>query len=114
MLIASTPIDQDRPTKAAAFDLIGGGLRAWFRLLRTGDGDSPWRNTLAVFSVIAPVLVFVTVTWNLVVSFVWANTFPFFSDRSSYDRFDELAIVSTIALAATVLCPLLARRGRAA
>ena len=111
VLLASTPADQDRPTKAAAFDLIGGGLRAWFRLLRTGDGDSPWRNTLAVFSVIAPVLLFVTVTGTLVVSVIWANTHPFLYDRTSYNRFDELAIVSTIALVAAVICPLLARRG---
>ena len=116
MLIASTPADQDRPTKAAAFDLIGGGLRAWFRLLRTGDGDSPWRNTLAVFSVIAPVLVFVTVdrepTWS---RSRWANTIRLArASRPATTGSTELAIVSTIALAATIACPLLARRGRTA
>jgi hypothetical protein len=47
VLLASTPADQDRPTKADAIDLIGGGL------LRTADGDAPWRNTLAVFSVMS-------------------------------------------------------------
>jgi hypothetical protein len=111
VLLASTPADQNRPTKAAALDLIGGGLRAWFRLLRTGDGDSPWRNTLAVFSVIAPVLVFVTVAGGYVIAIVQGTE----DDLLSYYRTaDQMMIVTAVALTATVICPLLARRGRAA
>jgi hypothetical protein len=113
VLLASTPADQDRPTKAAAFDLIGGGLRQWFRLLRTGDGDSPWRNTLAVFSVIAPVLAFVTVAGGYVLSIAFTTKLDALAYRYNH-RFVELAIAGTIALAATVICPILARRGRAA
>lgn len=113
VLLASTPADQDRPTTAEAMDLIGGGLRAWFRLLRTGDGDSPWRNTLAVFSVIAPVLLFITVAGAWVVTNVRVNRLESLDFRYS-STFDELAIVGAIGLAAAVICPLLARRGRAA
>ena len=113
VLLASTPADQDRPTKAAAFDLIGGGLRARFRLLRTGDGDSPWRNTLAVFSVIAPVLVFATVAEGLVTSYAFVTKFDALTFRYN-NRVEGLAIAAAIGLAAVVICPLLARRGRAA
>jgi hypothetical protein len=113
VLLASTPADQDRPTKAAAFDLIGGGLRAWFRLLRTGDGDSPWRNTLAVYSVIAPVLVFITMAGAYVMSSTRTTKFDTLA-YSYNNRFNELLVVSAIALTATVFCPLLARRGRTA
>lgn len=112
VLLASTQADQDRPTKADAFDLIGGGLRAWLRLLRTGDGDSPWRNTLAVFSVIAPVLVFISVAGGYVTSIVFDNTFPFAGRRTGHPP--EAVIAATIALAAVVICPFLARRGRVA
>lgn len=113
VLLASTPADQDRPTTAEAMDLIGGGLRAWFRLLRTGDGDSPWRDTLAVFSVIAPVLVFVPLAGDYLDSIPRLNRFDALVYRPS-DRVTEMAIASTVALAAVVICPILARRGRAA
>jgi hypothetical protein len=109
VLLASTPADQDRPTRAAAIDLIGGGLRQWFRLLRTGDGDSPWRNTLAVFSVIAPVLVFVTAAGSYVLSIAFAPRFDTLTYPYSH-RFVEVAIAGTIAFAAAVICPFLAQR----
>jgi hypothetical protein len=113
VLMDSTPADQDRPTKADTFDLIGGGMLARFRLLRVGHGDEPWRNTLAVFSVIAPVILFATVAG------AWADTNLRLDRFATLDyrynnRVDELAIVGAIGLVAVVICPLLARRGRAA
>jgi hypothetical protein len=56
VLLSSTPADQDRPTKADALDLIGGGLRIRLRQLRTGEGNPAWRDALAVFSVVAPIV----------------------------------------------------------
>lgn len=111
VLLASTPADQSRPTKAAAFDLIGGGLRAWLRLLRSGDGDSPWRDTLAVFSVIAPVLVFLQVAGGYLVTVVPVDRFGGFASAGFDTRLEDLLIASAVGLAAVIICPLLARRG---
>ena len=54
VLLASTPTDKDRPSKADALDLIGGGLRTRLRRLRTGEGNPAWRDALAASSCLSP------------------------------------------------------------
>jgi hypothetical protein len=110
VLLASAPEGQDRPSTAEAVDLIGGGLRARLGRLRTPDGDQHWRDALAVFSVVAPFLLFqlavvyVNISWRL----------PGQGDLSPAIKFAVLTmlIASAVALASVAMAPALARRGR--
>ena len=102
VLLASTPGDQDRPNTAAAIDLIGGGLRARFRRLRTGDDNVAWRDALALFSVVAPFVLFVQQA---------AGVFGALDSRFLVAWLPMLT-ASALVLAAVVAGPALARRGR--
>jgi hypothetical protein len=88
-------------------------MLARFRRLRLGHGDEPWRNTLAVFSVIAPVMLFATMVGAYVVTNSRVTKFNTLQYRYN-NSLQELLVASAIALAAAVICPLIARRGRAA
>ncbi len=102
VLLASTPSDQDRPNTAAAIDLIGGGLRARFRRLRTGDDNVAWRDALALFSVVAPFVLFVQQA---------AGVFGALDSRFQVAWLPMLT-ASALVLAAAVAGPALARRDR--
>ena len=111
VLMASAPEGEDRPSTAEAIDLIGGGLRARLGRLRTGDGNQHWRHALAVFSVIAPFLLF----FQLAVVYVnVASIGPSPRDSSLAMKFAVLTmlIASAAALAVVAIGPALARRGR--
>ena len=56
VLLASAPAGESPPGRAEILDLVGGGLRARLRRVRTGEGNPAWRDALAVFSVVAPVV----------------------------------------------------------
>lgn len=119
VLLASTPTDQDRPSKADALDLIGGGLRTRLRQLRNGDGNPAWRDALAVFSVAAPIVLLGWLTAGYLAS-IARQTGLRFSFRhtelvSGVDATMLTALVATaIAVAALAICPALSRRGHAA
>jgi hypothetical protein len=111
VLMASAPEGEDRPSTAEAVDLIGGGLRARLGRLRTPDGDQHWRDALAVFSVVAPFLLFFQLA--LVYSTVaWIG--PGARDASPAMKAAVLTMLaaSAVALVAVAIGPALARRGR--
>jgi hypothetical protein len=110
VLMASASEGEDRPSTAAAVDLIGGGLRARLGRLRTGDGNQHWRHALAVFSVIAPFLLFFQLA-VVYLNMTWTG--PGARDSSLAMKFAVLTmlIASAIALAAVAIGPALARRG---
>ena len=120
VLLASTPTDQDRPSKADALDLIGGGLRTRLRQLRNGDGNPAWRDALAVFSVVAPIVLLGWLTAGYLAEIARLTVLP----RLSY-RYQQLVsgpvdaavltlvVTTAVVVAALAICPALARRGRA-
>lgn len=119
VLLASTPSGQDRPSKADAVDLIGGGLRTRIRQLRTGEGNVAWRDALAVFSVVAPIVLLAWLTAAYVAEMVREAGLPRFSLRDQiFSRVDfallTLLIATAVVVAALAICPALARRGRTA
>jgi hypothetical protein len=111
VLIASTPDDREGPTKVAVLDLIGGGLRARFRRLRTSDGNPRWRDALAVFSFVAPIVLLAQqAAAYLSVSMSFK---PYFALTGTYrEAIAMMLAASALMLAALVAGPALARRGR--
>jgi hypothetical protein len=119
VLLASTPTDKDRPSKADALDLIGGGLRTRLRQLRTGEGNPAWRDALAVFSVVAPIVLLGWLTAGYAASLAEQIGLPRQSFRfqivSRVDGTLLTALIATaVAVAALAICPALVRRRRAA
>lgn len=112
VLLASAPTDQDRPSKADALDLIGSGMRARFRRLQAGDSNPAWRDALAAFSVIAPVLVFTQLAVTYVTLLAAEGAFPPVPPQRN-DTFIAMLLASAVALAAVVFGPVLARRRHA-
>jgi len=120
VLLASTPTDQDRPSKADALDLIGGGLRTRLRQLRNGGGNPAWRDALAVFSVVAPIVLLGWLTAGYLAEIARLTRLPQFSLRYQElvsGRVDAalltLLITTAVVVAALAICPALARRDRA-
>lgn len=68
VLLTSAPEGTTRPSIADTADLIGGGIRARSRRLRSADGGSggAWRDALAALSILAPVLVLAQLASNYV------------------------------------------------
>jgi hypothetical protein len=62
VLLASARPGQRRPKVADTLDLFSGGLRVRLHRLATGTPDPAWRNALALTTVIAPILLALTVT----------------------------------------------------
>lgn len=120
VMIASTPADQDRPSKADVLDLIGGGLRTRLRQSRAGEGNPAWRDALAVFSVVAPVVLLGWLAAYYLASIAQLMTlprFPFWYRRvTEGGDFGQLTVViaTALAVAALAICPVLARRGKSA
>jgi hypothetical protein len=117
VLLASTPTDKDRPSKADALDLIGGGLRTRLRQLRNGDGNPAWRDALAVFSVVAPIVLLGWLTAGYAASLAEQIGLPRHSFRLQFvSRVDGTLLTALIATAVAVIalaiCPALVRRRR--
>jgi hypothetical protein len=119
VLLASAPAGQSRPGRAEILDLVGGGLRARLRRVRTGEGNPAWRDALAVFSVVAPV---VLLGW-LTASYL-ANIEQQVGDPLSFPRYQEIVsrtnfalltalIAAGVAVVALAVGPVLARRRQA-
>jgi hypothetical protein len=119
VLLASAPTDQDRPSKADVLDLIGGGLRARLRRSRTGEGNPAWRDALAAFSVVAPVVLLGWLTAGYLAGIEQQRRLPplSFHYRELVSEVHSVlltALIATaVAVAALAVCPVLARRGRA-
>ncbi len=120
VLLASTAADQDRPSQADALDLIGGGLRTRLRQLRTGDGHPAWRDALAVFSVVAPIVLLVWLTAGYLAETERTTRHrlfpPHFQELVTRSHAAQLTalIATVVAVAALAICPKLVRRGRTA
>lgn len=118
VLLASTPAGQDRPSKADALNLIGGGLRTRLRQSRTGEGNPAWRDALAVFSVVAPVVLLGWLTAGYLAEIEWhASQHGWSLIRSGLaSRYELTALTVLIAAAVVVaalgICPALTRRRR--
>lgn len=117
VLLASTPADQDRPSKADALDLIGGGLRTRLRQLRAGGGNPAWRDALAVFSVVAPIVLLGWLTAGYLAEIEWQSGLGWSFVRSALaSRSDPpvlTALTATaVVVAALALGPALIRRHR--
>lgn len=116
VLLASTPAEQDRPSKADTLDLIGGGLRTRLRRLRDGEGSPAWRDALAVFSVVAPVILLGWLTAGYLAELARQAEHPFLLRDQAISRADATLLTALIAtavvVAALATCPALTRRGR--
>jgi hypothetical protein len=119
VLLASAPTGQNRPGKADILDLIGGGLRARLRWSRTGEGNPAWRDALAVFSVVAPVVLLGWLTAGYLAYIEQQMVRPLLPllPHQLISRTDSalltVLIGTGVAVAALAVCPVLARRGRA-
>lgn len=119
VLLASTPAGQDRPSKADALNLIGGGLRTRLRQSRTGEGNPAWRDALAVFSVVAPIVLLGWLTAGYLAEIEWESRPGWSLLRSGLaSRYDLTAltvlIAAAVVVAALAICPALTRRHRTA
>lgn len=117
VLLASTPADQDRPSKADALDLIGGGLRTRLRQLRNGEGNPAWRDALAVFSVVAPIVLLGWLTAGYLAEIEWESRLRWSFLRSGLaSRYGHalltVLIAAAVVVAALAICPALTRRRR--
>jgi hypothetical protein len=111
VLLSSAPEGRERPRAAETLDLIGGGLRTRLRQLRTGEGNSGWSDVLAVFSVVAPLWLFVeVVVWSRVV-LGHGNHALWLFPVGVIAALATLAVIS-VTLVPIAFGPALARRGR--
>jgi hypothetical protein len=117
VLLASAPTGQNRPGNADILDLIGGGLRARLRWSRTGEGNPAWRDALAVFSVVAPVVLLGWLTAGYLAYIEEQMASPLLRYYQPISRTDSalltVLIATGVAVAALAVIPLLARRGQA-
>lgn len=116
VLLASAPAGQRRPGRAEILDLVGGGLRARLRRVRTGEGDPAWRDALAVFSVVAPVVLLGWLTASYLASIEGQPRSPLSSPQylEIISRYNFAQLTALIAVGVTVVAvaagPALARR----
>jgi hypothetical protein len=109
VLLASTPEGRDRPSRQDALNLVGGGLRARFGRLRTAGGNQQWGDALAVFSVIAPILLFVQLT----VAYLSLVRMSFPPPPSGLDSAAATMLAgSALAIVSVAVGPALKRRSR--
>lgn len=118
VLLASAPAGQSRPGRAEILDLVGGGLRARLRRVRTGEGNPAWRDALAVFSVVAPVVLLGWLTASYLAGIALAAgqlSFPRYQETASRTSFALLTalIAAGVAVVALAAGPALARRRQA-
>jgi hypothetical protein len=119
VLLASTPAGQSRPGRAEILDLVGGGLRARLRRVRTGEGNPAWRDALAVFSVVAPVVLLGWLTASYLAHIEQQVggplSFPRYQEIVSRTNFALLTalIAAGVAVMALAAGPALARRRQA-
>lgn len=118
VLMTSARDGQRRPNRGDALDLIGGGLRARFRRSRTGEGNPAWRDALAAFSVVAPVVVLGWLTAGYLVEVQRQNALPAPRHFAAIVEADKstliiMLIAAAIVVAALAVGPVLARRGQA-
>jgi hypothetical protein len=116
VLLASAPAGQSRPGRAEILDLVGGGLRARLRRLRTGEGNPAWRDALAVFSVVAPVVLLGWLTASYLANIArqvgGPLSSPHYQEIVSRTNFALLTalIAAGVAVVALAVGPALARR----
>jgi hypothetical protein len=118
VLLASARPGKNRPDKGDILDLIGGGLRARLRRLQTGEGNPAWRDALAVFSVVAPVILLGWITAGYLASIERQR-----GERLSSRYYQEFVstthsamltvlIATALVVVALAVWPMLARRGQ--
>ncbi len=120
VLLAAAPAGKKRPSPMDAIDLMVGGLRTRLRLLRTaGDGpgaSGSWRNTVAIFSLIVPIMLFLYLS-HLIYVYIrltgFARLLPS-SQRLVYRGVWAdviiMAIAACAAIVAMIVYPVLKRR----
>ena len=119
VLLASAPAGQSRPGRAEILDLVGGGLRARLRRVRTGEGNPAWRDALAVLSVVAPVVLLGWLTASYLAHIEQQVggplSFPRYQEIVSRTNFALLMalIAAGVAVMALAVGPALARRRQA-
>jgi hypothetical protein len=120
VLLASTPSGKARPGIGDAADLVTGGIRARLRHIRTLDGDARagWRDAMAAFGVVAPILM----TFYLAYQFSVISKLdrlrrlagiprPFASQSATGQTAILLMAGATITtIAALAICPVLLRQ----
>ncbi len=118
VLLASASDGQRKPRPAELADLIAGGLRTRFRWLLRGDRlDQDWRDGLAGYSVAAPILMLIFMSYQLYNAFRFRPIFLLRVDayyRHLYDVGRTSVVLMEIATAAMVIAliaaPALIRR----
>ena len=118
VLLASARPGKNRPDKGDILDLIGGGLRARLRRLQTGEGNPAWRDALAVFSVVAPVILLGWITAGYLAS-VERQRGERLSSRyyqefvsTTHSAMLTVLIATALVVVALAVWPVLARRGQ--
>ena len=117
VLLASAPPGRNRPDKAEVLDLIGGGLRARLRRSRTGEGNPAWRDALAVFSVVAPVVLLGWMAAGYLASRMRQSELRLFPRRyqelvsTTHSAWLTVLIVTAVVVAVLAAWPVLARQG---
>ena len=115
VLLASGSDSQGRPRIAEIADLAAGGLRTRLRRLRTGNVNPHWRDALAVFSVVAPIVLFGWLAAGYLAEVELAVPYHYQEVFSRVDATLLTTLIATaVAIAALAICPALTRRGRTA
>jgi hypothetical protein len=118
VLLASAPPGKNRPDKGDVLDLIGGGLRARLRRSQTGAGNPAWRDALAVFSVVAPVILLAWMTAGYLASNEQQSEQRLFSRgyqelvSTAHSAVLTMLIATAVVVVALAVWPVLARRGQ--